>query len=210
MSRPVSDVAFTPRVKSVQERLGSRQGYAHMEARGGWSDEITPDLAEFIAERDFFYLATSSADGQPYVQHRGGPRGFLRVLDGRRLAFADFAGNRQYISLGNLEENPRAFVFLMDYANRRRVKLWGRVEVSEDDPELLAGLADPDYAATPERAFVFHLEAWDANCPQHITPRFSEEEMAAANRSLRVRVAELEAEVRKLRALVAEQTAAAR
>ena len=136
MQHIVSDIAFTPTVKAVQERLGSRAGYAKMEQRGGWRDTVTPDLAHFIAERDSFYLATTSADGRPYIQHRGGPPGFLKVLDEHTLAFADFNGNRQYISMGNLAENDQAFIFLMDYPNRRRIKIWGRAEVVEDDPDL--------------------------------------------------------------------------
>ena len=199
MTQPVSDIAFTPRVKSVQERLGSRAGYASMVERGGWQSEITPDLVRFVAERDSLYLGTVSADGQPYVQHRGGPKGFLKVLDERTLAFADFSGNRQYISMGNLEENPKAFIFLMDYPNRRRIKLWGRAEVVEEDEELLERLVDPDYKATPERVFLFHVDAWDVNCRQHITRRFTEEDIGPRMTELRDRVAELEAELRGLR-----------
>ncbi len=167
----VSDIAFTPAVKSVQEQLGSRHGYAQMEQGRGWTDVITPDLAAFIAERDSFYLGTAATDGQPYIQHRGGPAGFLKVLDERRLAFADYSGNRQYITVGNLSENNQAFIFLMDYANRQRVKVWGRAHVVENDPELLARVADADYDARIERVIVFDVEAWDSNCPQHITPR---------------------------------------
>ena len=180
----VSDVAFTPAVKKVQDRLGSRTSYARMEKRG-WADTVTPDLAAFLAERDSFYLGTASADGQPYIQHRGGPPGFLRVLDERTLAFADFRGNRQYISMGNLSENDRGFIFLMDYPNRRRIKIWGRLAVVEDDPTLLESLADPEYDGRPERAFVFHIEAWDTNCPQHITPRYTVEEIESASASRR-------------------------
>ena len=149
-----------------------------MEQGRGWNRTITDDVAAFIAERDSFYLGTASADGQPYIQHRGGKRGFLKVLDEQTLAFADFGGNRQYISMGNLSENDRAFLFLMDYPNRRRLKIWGRAEFVEDDADLLTGLVDADYKARPERALVFHVEAWDVNCPQHITPRFTKEEMA--------------------------------
>ena len=198
MNAVTSDIAFTPQVKSVQERLGSRAGYASMEERGGWQSEIGPQLAEFVAQRDSFYLGTASADGQPYIQHRGGPKGFLRVLDEHTLAFADFSGNRQYISMGNLEENPKGFIFLMDYPNRRRIKLWGELEVVENNSELLEQLADPEYKGKPERAFVFHLVAWDVNCPQHITRRFSEEDIAPRMRELRERVAELETELRDL------------
>ena len=177
--RPASDVAFTPAVKAIQERLGSRGTYARVEQAGGWQTRITPDLAEFIAERDSFYLGTASGDGQPYIQHRGGPAGFLKVVDDRTLAFAEFSGNRQYISMGNLSENDRAFLFLMDYPNRRRVKIWGRAEFVEDDAELMERLIDPAHGARPERALVFHVEAWDVNCPQHIKPRFTEEEIVA-------------------------------
>lgn len=199
MHRPTSDVAFTPSVKAVQERLGSRASYAKLEQRGGWSDDATDDLAAFIAQRDSFYLATASADGQPYIQHRGGPRGFLQVLDAKRLAFADFRGNRQYVSMGNLAENDRAFIFLMDYPNRSRIKLWGRVEVLEDDPTLLRRLADPGYKAMPERAFVFHVEAWDASCTQHITPRFTAEDLAPRIQELQDRIAALESELSRIR-----------
>ena len=179
MTRPVSDIAFTPPVKAAQEQRGSRAGYARMEEKGGWSDEITPELAAFISQRDSLYLGTASADGQPYIQHRGGPKGFLKVLDNKTLAFAGFSGNRQYISVGNLDENDRAFIFLMDYQNRRRIKIWGRAEFVEDAPSLLERLVDTTYGAVVERALVFHVEAWDANCPQHITPRFTEEEVSA-------------------------------
>ena len=195
----VSDVAFTPAVKAVQSQLGSRKGYANMERSRGWAQKITDDLREFIARRDSFYLGTASALGQPYIQHRGGPPGFLKVLDDRRLAFADFGGNRQYISVGNLSDNNQAFIFLMDYANRRRVKIWGWGEVIEDDPELLEQLADPYYTGKPERAFVFHVEAWDVNCPQHITQRFTSEEISPLVEQLRSRIVELEAENQRLR-----------
>ena len=199
MKHIVSDIAFTPTVKAVQERLGSRAGYAKMEQRGGWRDTVTSDLAHFIAERDSFYLATTSADGRPYIQHRGGPPGFLKVLDEHTLAFADFNGNRQYISIGNLAENDQAFLFLMDYPNRRRIKIWGRAEVVEDAPELLERLTDPAYSAQPERVFRFHIEAWDSNCPQHITPRFTAIEIQPEVQKLRDRIAALEAEVAVLR-----------
>jgi len=174
---PASNVAFTPAVKSIQERLGSRRSYARMEQGAGWKRTVTDDLAGFIAERDSFYLGTASADGQPYIQHRGGKRGFLKVLDERTLAFADFSGNRQYVSMGNLSENNRAFLFLMDYPNRRRVKIWGHAEFVENDPDVLASVVDADYDGRPERALVFHVEAWDVNCPQHITPRYTRDEI---------------------------------
>ncbi len=198
MNQSTSDIAFTPAVKAWQERLGSRAGYARMAEKRDWHDTVTPDLAAFLAERDSFYLATASAEGRPYIQHRGGPKGFLKVLDDKRLAFADFGGNRQYISAGNLSENDRASIFLMDYPNRRRIKLWGRARVVEDDPELLERLLTPGYGAKPERAIVFEIEAWDVNCPQHITPRYSEDQIAPALAKLQARIDELEAEVKRL------------
>jgi predicted pyridoxine 5'-phosphate oxidase superfamily flavin-nucleotide-binding protein len=199
MPQRISDVAFTPAVKAVQERLGSRAAYARMEEKGGWRDRVTPELAGFLATRDSFYLATASAEGQPYIQHRGGPAGFLKVIDEGTLAFADFGGNRQYISTGNLSENDRANIFLMDYPSRRRVKIWGRARMVEDDPALLARLVDPAYEARPERALVFRIEAWDVNCPQHITRRYSEAEIAPAIEKLTGQIAELEAELAALR-----------
>ena len=170
----ISDIAFTPAVKTVQERLGSRAGYARMEEKGGWNDRVTEDLAAFLSQRNFFYLATATADGQPYIQHRGGPAGFLKVIDDKTLAFADFGGNHQFISAGNLSENDKAYIFLMDYPNRRRIKIWGRARVVEDAAALLERLADHAYDGRPERAIVFDIAAWDINCPQHIIPRVSD------------------------------------
>ena len=198
MTRIVSDIAFTPAVKTEQERLGSRKAYARMEQKGGWNDTVTDKLADFLAARDSLYLATASADGQPYIQHRGGPPGFIKVLDEKTIAFADFSGNRQYISTGNLSENDRAYIFLMDYPNRRRFKLWGRARIVEDDPALLERLADPDYGAVPERAIVFEIAAWDWNCPQHITPRYSEGELADIVGPLKARIGELESALEAL------------
>ncbi len=199
MTRPISDIAFTPAVKAAQQQRGSREVYGKMEQRGGWHDRVTTELAEFVAQRDSFYLGTATADGQPYIQHRGGPKGFLKVLDERTLAFADFVGNAQYISIGNLDENDKAFIFLMDYPNRRRIKVWGTAQVVEDDAELLARLTDSNYRGKPQRAFVFHVQAWDINCPQHIKPRWTEEEVGPLVEELRSRVAELEQENRRLR-----------
>jgi len=198
MNQPVSDIAFTPSVKAAQQQRGSREAYEKMEQRGGWRNKVTGELAEFLAERDSFYLGTASADGQPYIQHRGGARGFLKVLDDRTLAFADFIGNAQYISTGNLDENNKAYIFLMDYPNRRRIKIWGTAKVVEGDPELLNRLTDPDYSGKPERAFVFHVEAWDVNCPQHIRPRWTEEEISPLIEELKARIAELETENARL------------
>ena len=193
MTKFISDVAFTPTVKRLQETKGSRKGYARMEEKAGWKDTITEELAQFIGERDSFYLGTANADGQPYIQHRGGKPGFLKVIDDKTLTFADFRGNRQYISAGNLEENDKAYLFLMDYPNRRRIKIWGRARVVDDDADLLARLTDADYDGVPEQAVVFEIAAWDVNCPQHITPRFTEAQVAEITAPLNQRIAELEA-----------------
>ncbi len=194
MTNIVSDVAFTPAVKRIQETKGSRKGYARMEEKAGWQDTVTEELAQFIGERDSFYLGTANADGQPYIQHRGGKPGFLKVIDDKTLAFADFRGNRQYISAGNLEDNDKAYLFLMDYPNRRRIKIWGHARVVDDDADLLARLTDADYDGVPEQAVVFEITAWDVNCPQHITPRFTEAQVAEITAPLKQRIAELEAE----------------
>ncbi len=195
MRRYPSDVAFTPSVKAVQVEKGSRASYARLEWGTGWETVVTPELAGFLAELDMFYLATANAEGQPYVQYRGGPAGFLKVLDPHTLAFADFGGNRQYITLGNLAENPRAFLFLMDYAGQRRIKVWGTARMVEDDPTLVTTLQSPDYPARVERAIVFEVEAWDRNCPQHIHQRFLGTEVIPVVRQLQDRIKELEAQV---------------
>lgn len=194
-----SDIAFTPAVKAIQARKGSRTGYAHMEERGGWRTEIDEGLAAFIGEQTSFFLATATADGQPYIQHRGGPAGFIKILDRTTLAFADFSGNRQYITQGNLSENPKAYIFLIDYVNRRRVKIWGEARVVEDDPALTAALMPKDYKAKPEQAIVFKIHAWDTNCPQHIPMKFDAADVAAAVAARDARIAELEAEVAQLK-----------
>ncbi len=196
----VSDIAFTPSVKAEQERRGSRPGYQKMAERRDWKDTVTADLAAYIAERDSFYLATTNGEGQPYIQHRGGPKGFLKVIDERTLGIADYGGNRQYITVGNLAENDKVSLFLTDYPNRQRVKIWARARVVEDDADLLARLSDPGYVAKPERAVLFTIEAWDVNCPQHITRRYTEDQIAAAVAKLQARIAELETEVEALRA----------
>ncbi len=194
MKSPISDIAFTPSVKSIQEQMGSRKQYEKMEERGGWQNVITQDLADFVAERDSLYLATASAEGRPYIQHRGGPKGFLRVLDDRTFAFADFSGNRQYISLGNLAENNQAFLFFMDYATQTRIKVWGTAEVITDDPDLLKQLTDSRYKGKPERVIRFHVKAWDANCRQHIPLKYSEEDVESILQPLKERLTALEAE----------------
>jgi len=204
-----SDVAFTPTVKSVQERRGSRRQYARMEETRGWQSTVTDDLAAFIAERDSFYLATANAEGQPYIQHRGGPKGFLRVLDDKTLAFADFKGNRQYITTGNLADNDRAFIFLMDYASRQRIKIWGRARVVEGDEALISKLFVPGYKARPEQAILFTIEAWDVNCQQHIPQKFAAADVADAVGRLQARIAELEAEVARLRERTPSDTVSA-
>ena len=194
-----SDVAFTPSVKAVQTRKGSRRGYARVEERGAWQTRITPDLARFIETQTSIFLATVNAEGQPYIQHRGGPAGFLRVLDGKTVGFADFAGNRQYITQGNLADNPKAHLFLIDYAQRKRVKIWGEARVVEGDDELTARLMPEGYKARPEQAILFTVSAWDANCPQHIPQRFEAADVAAALAERDGRIEALQAEITRLR-----------
>lgn len=197
--RIASDVAFTPAVKAIQSRKGSRSAYARMESQGGWATAITPDLAAFIAAQTSVFLATANAQGQPYIQHRGGPPGFLQVLDEHTLGFADFNGNRQFISSGNLAENPKAHLFLIDYTMRQRIKLWGTARVIDDDPDLIERLMPPDYKAKGEQAMLFSVAAWDANCPQHIPQRLEAGDVARALQSRDERIAELEAEIRRLK-----------
>ena len=189
------DVLFSPAVKAEQTRLGSR---AQFEGRS-WQTEITPDLRQFLDAIDTFFFATASADGRPYIQHKGGPPGFLKPIGPRTLAFADFAGNRQYITLGHLRENDRVHIFIPHFATRQRLKLWGRARIVEGDLALMERLVDPAYKARPERAIVFTLEAWDVNCHQHILPRYSEAEITPAVNKLVARIQELEAEVARLK-----------
>jgi predicted pyridoxine 5'-phosphate oxidase superfamily flavin-nucleotide-binding protein len=191
--------AFTPTVKAIQTRKGSRDSYQRMEERP-WRTSVTPDLAAFIAAQTSFFLATATADGQPYIQHRGGPPGFLRVLDDKTLAFADFAGNRQYLTQGNLADNPKAYLFLIDYVNRQRIKIWGTAKVVENDPELLAKLMPEGYKARPEQVIVFTITAWDSNCPQHIPQKLDLADVVAVVAERDKRIAELEAEVARLKA----------
>jgi predicted pyridoxine 5'-phosphate oxidase superfamily flavin-nucleotide-binding protein len=204
MKRPAaisypSDVAFTPTVKAIQSRKGSRQGYASMEERGSWETRITPDLAEFIGRQASVFLGTASAGGQPYIQHRGGPPGFLKVLDDKTLGFADFAGNRQYITLGNLSENPKAFIFLIDYRNRQRIKFWGEARVVEDDAELTKKLKPEGYRARVEQVILFTVSAWDSNCPQHIPQRLEAAEVNAMLAERDKRIEDLTKELDRLR-----------
>jgi predicted pyridoxine 5'-phosphate oxidase superfamily flavin-nucleotide-binding protein len=190
-----SDVAFTPAVKAIQTRKGSRDAYAHIEQHGGWRTEIDEDLAAFLAATNSLFFATASADGQPYIQHRGGPKGFVKVLDNNTLAFTDYGGNRQYITQGNLSENPKAHIFVMDYAHRRRVKIWGEARVVDDDPALVKSLMPQGYRARPEQVIVFKVSAWDTNCAQHIPQKFDAADVAAALAAREARIAELEAEL---------------
>lgn len=189
-----SDIAFTPTVKAIQQRKGSRTGYARMEAGGSWQTQVTPALQSFVEAQSSFFLGTANADGQPYIQHRGGPRGFLRVIDSKTLGFADFSGNRQYISQGNLADNPKAYLFLIDYAQQRRIKIWGEARVVEGDAELTTRLMPDGYRARPEQIILFTITAWDANCPQHIPQRFeaADVEAAIAERDERIRLLQLE------------------
>lgn len=203
MPWPSSDVAFTDAVKAVQAQRGSRAAFARAEARGGFRTGITPELADFLAGVDTAYLATASAAGQPYAQHRGGPKGFIHVVDEATLGFADFAGNRQYVTTGNLSENSRAFLFLMDYAARRRVKLWGWARMVEADAALAALLMPPGYPARLEQAVLFQVEAWDVNCPQHIPQKLDAADVAAALHDLQARLDAAEAESARLRSKLA-------
>ena len=192
MTHPSSDVAFTDTVKAIQTRKGSRPAYVRREQAGGWQTTITPDLAAFIGTQTSVFLATANAKGQPYIQHRGGPAGFLRVLDDRTIGMVDYAGNRQFITTGNLAENPQAQLFLIDYAQRSRVKVWGSARVVEGDAALTARLMPQGYAARAEQVILFTVTAWDANCPQHIPQRFEAADVAAALATRDARIAELE------------------
>lgn len=194
-----SDIAFTGTVKALQARKGSRRAYANMENGRGWQTTITSELKTFIEAQISVFLATANAAGQPYIQHRGGPPGFLRVLDESTLGFVDYSGNRQYISSGNLLDNPKAHLFLIDYAHRRRVKIWGNARFVENDAALIERLMPEGYAARPEQVLLFDVRAWDANCPQHIPQRFEIAEVARLLADRDARIAALEAEVHALR-----------
>ena len=194
-----SDVAFTPAVKAIQARKGSRDGYARVEENGGWRTEIDEKLAGFLGETNSFYLATASGTGHPYIQHRGGPKGFVKIIDKNTIAFADYSGNRQYITQGNLSENPQAHIFVMDYAHRRRVKIWGEARVVDDDPALTQALMPKGYKARPEQVILFRISAWDTNCPQHIPQKFDATDVANALATRDARIAELEAELAALK-----------
>jgi predicted pyridoxine 5'-phosphate oxidase superfamily flavin-nucleotide-binding protein len=194
-----SDVGFSPTVKAVQSRKGSRAGYAQMEQKGSWETHIPDDLKAFIEAQTSVFLATANAGGQPYIQHRGGPAGFLRVIDDATIGFVDFAGNRQYITSGNLADNSKAYLFLIDYARRLRVKIWGTARVIEGDAALARALMPEGYKARPEQVILFSVAAWDSNCPQHIPQRFEAADVAAALAERDQRIAALEAEIKHLR-----------
>ena len=199
-----ASIVFTPAVQKAQAERGAAASYARR-IEEGFPDTVTPELAKFIAEQDMAFLGTASGDGAPYIQHRGGPKGFIKVVDEKTLGFADYRGNRQYITLANLSENDRAYLFLLDPARRQRIKIWGRARVVEDDAALVAKLFDDGYKARPERAILFTIEAWDVNCSQHIVTRYSEAQLEEAFADVRRHVATLEAENARLRAQLAQQ-----
>jgi predicted pyridoxine 5'-phosphate oxidase superfamily flavin-nucleotide-binding protein len=199
-----SSRVFTPAARRAQAERGSAERYERRMAEG-FPDTVTPELAKFIAEQDTAFLGTATADGAPYIQHRGGPKGFIKIVDERTLGFADFRGNRQYITLANLSENDRAFLFLLDPARRQRIKLWGRARVIENDPVLVEKLFDAGYKAKPERAILFTIEAWDVNCSQHIVTRYSEADIEEALTTVQAKISELQAENASLRAALGRQ-----
>jgi predicted pyridoxine 5'-phosphate oxidase superfamily flavin-nucleotide-binding protein len=200
-----ANLVFTPAAQRAQAERGSAKAYERRLAEG-FPDKVTPELAAFIAEQDTAFLATASADGAPYIQHRGGPKGFIKIIDERTLGFADYRGNRQYITLANLSENDRAYLFLLDPARRQRIKLWGRARVVENDAALVEKLFDKGYKAKPERAILFTIEAWDVNCSSHIVTRFTEAEIGEALATVQAKITELEAENARLRAALAEKS----
>ena len=199
-----ASIVFTPAARKAQAERGSARAYTARVAEG-FPDTVTPELAKFIAEQDTAFLGTASGDGAPYIQHRGGPKGFIKVIDEKTLGFADYRGNRQYITLANLSENDRAYLFLLDPARKQRIKIWGRARVVEDDAALVEKLFDTGYKARPERAILFTIEAWDVNCSQHIATRYTEAQLEEGFADVRRHVAALEAENARLRAQLAQQ-----
>ena len=200
--RSFAEIAFTPAVQTLQEQDGSRAAYARMQSEANPSEGLGPREAQHLANADSFYMATVSETGWPYVQHRGGPRGFIKLISPTRLAFADFGGNRQFVSAGNVSRDDRVSLIVMDYPNRRRLKLLGRLRfaaIEEADPELVFDVELPRYHARIERIAVIDVEAFDWNCPQHITQRFTLAEIEAASKPLHERIAQLEAEAAALR-----------
>ena len=198
-----ASLVFTPAAQQAQAERGSAKAYAQR-IEEGFPDAVTPELAAFIAEMDTVFFGTANAQGAPYIQHRGGPKGFIKVIDAHTLGFADYRGNRQYITLANLSENDRAYLFLLDPARKQRIKMWGRARVVENDPALVERLFDKGYKARPERAILFTIEAWDVNCSQHIVTRFTETEIEGAFDRIQMKIAELEAENAALRAQLAQ------
>ena len=198
-----ASIVFTPAARQAQAERGSARAYTARVAEG-FPDTVTPELAKFIAEQDTAFLGTASGDGAPYIQHRGGPKGFIKVIDEKTLGFADYRGNRQYITLANLSENDRAYLFLLDPARKQRIKIWGRARVVEDDAALVETLFDAGYKARPERAILFTIEAWDVNCSQHIVTRYTEAQLEEGFADVRRHVAALEAENARLRAQLAQ------
>ena len=203
-----SSRVFTPAAQQAQAERGSAKSY-QQRVDEGFPDRITDELAKFIAQQDTAFLATATADGAPYVQHRGGPKGFIKIIDDRTLGFADYRGNRQYITLANLSENDRAFLFLLDPSRRQRIKLWGRARVVENDPALIERLFDKGYKARPERAILFTIEAWDVNCSSHIVTRFTEAEIEQAFAAVKAKVEALQSENTRLRTALSARTGAA-
>jgi predicted pyridoxine 5'-phosphate oxidase superfamily flavin-nucleotide-binding protein len=199
-----SSRVFTPAAQQAQAERGSAKAYAARIAEG-FPDKVTAELAAFIAEQDTAFLATATADGAPYLQHRGGPKGFIKIIDEKTLGFADYRGNRQYLTLANLSENDRAFLFLFDPGRKQRIKLWGRARVIENDAALLERLFDKGYKARPERAILFTIEAWDVNCSSHIVTRFTEAEIDHAFEAVKEKIAELQDENTRLRAALAQR-----
>jgi predicted pyridoxine 5'-phosphate oxidase superfamily flavin-nucleotide-binding protein len=199
-----ASIVFTPAAQKAQAERGSARAYAARVAEG-FPDTVTPELAKFIAEQDTAFLGTASADGAPYIQHRGGPKGFIKVIDEKTLGFADYRGNRQYITLANLSVNDRAYLFLLDPARKQRIKIWGRARVVEDDAALVEKLFDAGYKARPERAILFTIDAWDVNCSQHIVTRYTEVQLEDTFADVRRHIAALEAENTNLRAQLAQQ-----
>ncbi|TCV90576.1 pyridoxamine 5'-phosphate oxidase family protein [Sulfurirhabdus autotrophica] len=199
LRRYSSDIAFTDSVKAIQTRKNSRHAYARMEQSGSWETRITPDLKVFIAAQTSVFLATANAEGQPYIQHRGGPAGFLHVLDDHTVGFVDYSGNRQFITAGNLAENPKSHLFLIDYSQRRRVKIWGESKVVEADENLVALMMPPGYKARAEQIIIINVVAWDENCPQHIPHRFDAADVKTALVMRDKRIETLESEIEKLR-----------
>ena len=210
MGRRFAEIAFTPLVKQQQKQRGSRHLYERVEKSNDFGDRLGPSEQEFIQQRDGFYMASVSETGWPYIQFRGGPKGFLHVLDPQTIAFADLRGNTQYISVGNLHHDDRVALFLMDYANQSRLKILGRVKIHEGNAEalkLIESLRMPGVKSPVERALLIHVEAFDWNCPQHITPRFTEKELAAMLAPMQNRLQYLEAENKRLREAAAKQSA---